>query len=178
MIIDLPTGRQSFDFDCGAKALQLVMAYYGLDVREDELINELKCSSEGTPLKNMISLAERHGFTVFAKCDVSLATAYEYVDKNIPVIVLVQAWAEKYMTLEDWKTEIDHGHYVIVIGHTDSIVVFEDPASFRRTWLMEEEFLARWHDVDPATGARLEQFALVLLGKQPAPPSKTIEHMN
>jgi predicted double-glycine peptidase len=41
-MIDLPGGRQTFDFDCGAKALQLVMAYYGLDVREDELMEELK----------------------------------------------------------------------------------------------------------------------------------------
>jgi predicted double-glycine peptidase len=34
-MIELPSGRQTFDFDCGAKALQLVMAYYGVDVREE-----------------------------------------------------------------------------------------------------------------------------------------------
>lgn len=48
MIIDLPGGRQTFDFDCGAKALQLVMAYYGVDVREDVLLGELKCSSNSS----------------------------------------------------------------------------------------------------------------------------------
>jgi hypothetical protein len=30
IMIDLPSGVQTFDFDCGAKALQLVMAYYGV----------------------------------------------------------------------------------------------------------------------------------------------------
>jgi len=60
-MIDLPTGRQTYDFDCGAKALQIVMAYYGIDVREDELMEELKCDSDGVPVRNMISVAEKKG---------------------------------------------------------------------------------------------------------------------
>jgi predicted double-glycine peptidase len=177
-VIDLATGRQTFDFDCGAKALQLVMAYYGLDIREDELMTELKCTSEGTPIEHMISLAEKYGFEVIAQSRVSLGTVKGYVNKGIPVIVLVQAWAERYMTFEDWKNDNDDGHYVIVIGHSDSTIVFEDPAPFRKTWMTEEEFLIRWHDVDPLTNTRLEQFAIVLLGKEPAPPDKSMENMN
>lgn len=42
LMINLRIGRQTFDFDCGAKALQLVMEYYGIDIREDELLKELK----------------------------------------------------------------------------------------------------------------------------------------
>jgi hypothetical protein len=57
-------------------------------------------------------------------------------------------------------------------------MTFEDPASFRKTWMAEEKFLIRWHDVDPLTNTRLEQFAMVLLGKEPAPPDKSMEHMN
>jgi predicted double-glycine peptidase len=100
------------------------------------------------------------------------------VDEKHPVIVLVQAWAERYMTLEDWKADNDDGHYVIVIGHHGGIIVFEDPSSFHRTWMTEEEFLARWHDVDPRTQQRLEHFGMVLLGKEPVPPHKTFEHMD
>ncbi len=40
-MIDLPIGRQTFDFDCRAKALQIVIAYYGIDIREDELMKAL-----------------------------------------------------------------------------------------------------------------------------------------
>jgi ABC-type bacteriocin/lantibiotic exporter with double-glycine peptidase domain len=177
-MIDLPSGRQSFDFDCGAKALQIVMAYYGIDVREDELISDLKCSSRGTPIKNMIKISEKHGFEVFARCGVSLAEIHTYVDRNMPVIVIVQAWADRYMTSQDWQTDVDDGHYVIVIGYQGSVLVFEDPATFRRTWMTEDEFLARWHDVEPETGARLDNFALVLSGKEPAPLDKSLEHMN
>jgi predicted double-glycine peptidase len=38
IVIELPIGRQTFDFDCGAKALQIVMAYYGTDISEGDLM--------------------------------------------------------------------------------------------------------------------------------------------
>jgi ABC-type bacteriocin/lantibiotic exporter with double-glycine peptidase domain len=174
-MLDLPTGRQTFDFDCGAKALQLVFMYYGIDIREDELMTELKTDETGTRIENMISAAERRGFQAVARCEVSLETVKEFVDAKHPVIVLVQAWADRYMALEDWKQDYDHGHYVIVIGYSGNILVFEDPGSIRRTWLTEEEFLARWHDRDHRTQQKLEHFAIVLLGKQPA--VKTMERM-
>ena len=175
-MIDLPTGRQTYDFDCGAKALQIVMAYYGIDVREDELMEELICDSDGVPVRNMISVAEKKGFQVVAKCEVSLDTVRRYVDENHPVIVLVQAWAERYMTLKDWREDNEDGHYAIVVGYNGYTIVFEDPASFRKTWMTEEELISRWHDVDPRTKERLDHFAMVLLEKQPA--RKVLEHMD
>jgi predicted double-glycine peptidase len=141
-MMDLPTGRQTYDFDCGAKALQIVMTYYGIDVRENELMDELKCDSDGVPLRNMISMAEKKGVQVVAKCEVSLDTVRRYVDENHPVIVLVQAWAERYMTLKDWREDNEDGHYAIVVGCNGYAIVFEDPASFRKTWMTEEEFIA------------------------------------
>jgi predicted double-glycine peptidase len=176
-MIDIPSGRQTFDFDCGAKALQLVMAYYGVDIREDELIKELEVDSEGgTPIKNMIALTEKNGFRVVAKSGFSLEAVKQYVDADHPVIVLVQAWAERYMTPEDWKKDNDDGHYAIVVGYNGYAVVFEDPSSFRKAWMTEKEFMARWHDIDPRTQEKLDQFGMVLLGKQPA--KKVVEHMN
>jgi len=175
-MIDLPIGKQTFDFDCGAKALQLVLTYYGMDVREDELMKQLGTGKDGTPAKNMIAVAREKWGRVFAEVGVSLETLKEYVDRHIPVIVLVQAWADKYMTLADWREDTHDGHYAIAIGHQDGILVFEDPWSYRRTWLTDEEFLARWHHVEPRTGERLEHFAMVLLGNPPA--QKEVEHMD
>ncbi len=176
MVIDLPSGRQTFSFDCGAKALQLIMAYYGVDVREDELLGELQCDQYGTPLANMIRVAEKHGFQVSAGNGASVDTVKQYLDANHPVIVLVQAWAQRYMALEDWKANYDNGHYVIVIGYDDRIIIFEDPASLGRTWMTEEEFIARWHDMDPHTQQKFERFAMALLGREPA--RKVLEHLD
>jgi len=176
-MIELPTGRQTFDFD-GPKALQIALAYYGVDIPEGDLIKELGCDANGTPVQNMISVAETKGFQVVTRCGLSLEEVKRFVDGKHPVIVLVQAWADRYMTLEDWKKDNEDGHYVIVIDFYNDNIVFEDPSSFRNTWLTEEEFLARWHDVDPRTHKKLEHFGMVLLGKQPAPPQKLFEHMD
>jgi predicted double-glycine peptidase len=177
MIIDLPGGRQTFDFDCGATALQLVMAYYGVDVRRDELYSKLLINSDGTPVKNMVSVPKKYGFKVNVKYDAAIEDIKQFIDRSHPVIVLVQAWAEKYMTLEEWHEDYDDGHYVIVIGYYDNKIVFEDPSSFRKTWLTEEEFLIRWHDKDPETGEIINHLALVLTGKDPQPAHKLMEHM-
>jgi predicted double-glycine peptidase len=174
-MIDLRIVRQTFDFDCGAKALQTVMEYYGVEMREDELMKGLGTDKDGTSVDNMVSVAEKKGFKVYAATGVSLEQLKRFIDEGYPVIVLVQAWAERYMTLEDWKVDYDDGHYVVVIGHRGNIIVFEDPSSFRRTWLTEGEFLARWHDVDAKTDKNLEHFAMVLMGRDPV--RKAVEHV-
>lgn len=175
-MINLNIGRQTFDFDCGPKALQLVMAYYGVDAREDELMKELGSGNDGTPVANMISVAESKGFQVQAGDGWSLDEIKRLVDGGHPVIILLQAWAERYMTLDDWREDYDDGHYAVVIGHMNGIIIFEDPSSFRRTWLTEEEFVTRWHDKDPKTSRQYEHFGMVLLGKEPTP--RTAEHMD
>ena len=175
-MINLRIGRQTFDFDCGAKALQIVMEYYGVEMREDELLRELKTDQEGTNPVNMIALVKKQGFQVFAASGVSLEELKRFIDQEYPVIVLVQAWADRYMALEDWKLSYDHGHYAVVIGYQDRIMVFEDPASIHRTWMLEEEFLARWHDMDRKTQRKYEHFAMVLMGREPV--SRAPEHMD
>jgi predicted double-glycine peptidase len=166
-MINLHIGRQTFDFDCGAKALQTVMAYYGIDIREDELIKELGTGKDGTRVDKMISVAEARGFFVEARQGWTLREVKRYIDQGHPVIVLLQAWAERYMTLKDWRNDYDDGHYAIVIAHARGVLLFEDPSSFRRTWLREYEFLARWHDLDSGKNLKYEQFGMVLLGKEP-----------
>jgi len=175
-MIDLHIGRQTFDFDCGAKALQTVMAYYGVDVREDELIKELGTGRDGTRVDKMISVSQARGFRVEARQSWSLKEAKRCIDERHPVIVLLQAWADRYMTLKDWLNDYDDGHYAVLIDHAKGVLLFEDPASFRRTWLREHEFLARWHDMDPSTNRKYEKFGMVLLGREPA--GKAPEHMD
>lgn len=80
-----------------------------------------------------------------------------YIDEGHPVIVLLQAWAERHMTLKDGRNDYGDGHYAVVIGDAKGVLLFEDPASFRRTWLKTYEFLARWHDLDSDRNRKYEQ---------------------
>ena len=175
-MIDLHIGKQTYDYDCGAQALQTVLQYYGADVRGDALMEALGTSEEGTPPQALIGVAQSYGFQVKSGTQWSLNQVKQYVDDGTPVIVLLQAWADHYMTLDDWRRDWDDGHYAIIIGLNKDVLLFEDPATIRRTWLREREFLARWHDMGPKTGEKYEHFGMVLLGKQPAILS--LEHMD
>lgn len=175
-MINLHITRQTFDYDCGVKALQTVMAYYGEYVREDELIEELGADHDGTRVERVIAAAESRGFRVEAREHLSLRALRRWIDKGWPVIVLVQAWADRYMTRKDWREDYEDGHYAIVIGYEKGILIFEDPSSFRRTWMKVREFLSRWHDIDSHDGKIYERFGMVLLGKEPA--RQTMIHMD
>jgi len=166
-MIDLHYGRQAFDFDCGATALQTVMAYYGVEVRLDELMETLGTDEEGTDVYSIIRTAQRYGFNVHARSGWTLKELQKKIDEGIPVIVLLQAWAERPKTLREWEIDYEDGHYAIVIGHARGVLLFEDPSSFRRTWLREKEFLVRWHDRDAMTGEVFDHFGILLLGKEP-----------
>jgi predicted double-glycine peptidase len=176
-MIDLHIGKQVYDYDCGVQALQTVMTYYGVEMDRDELMRTLGTTEEGgTPPQAMIAAAQSYDFEVKSGTQWSLNQLKQYVDAGTPVIVLLQAWADRYMTLDDWRRDWDNGHYAIVIGVNKDVLLFEDPATIRRTWLREREFLARWHDMDTKTSEKYEHFGMVLLGKQPAKLS--LEHMD
>jgi len=176
-MIDLHIGKQIYDYDCGVQALMNVMTFYGAEVDREELIETLGTTEEsGTPPQAMIAAAQKYGFEVQAGTQWPLSRVKQFVGAGTPVIVLLQAWADRYMTLDDWRRDWDDGHYAIVIGFSKDVLLFEDPATIRRTWLREREFLARWHDLDAKTGEKYEHFGMVLLGRQPARLS--LEHMD
>lgn len=167
-VIELHNLRQTFDFDCGVKALQGVFAYYGVEERADRLQEELGADPElGTSMDSMIAVAEKKGFAVQAGTNWTLDDVKRHLDEGRPVIVAMQAWAERPLTTKQWRENYDDGHYVVIIGYDGPVLYFEDPASFHRTWLKEQEFVARWHDVDAVTGEKLQRAGLVLLGKEP-----------
>ena len=174
-IINLNEMRQTYDFDCGPKALQTVIAYYGFDIREEKLIKQLGTGDDGTRVAKMIEVAKRYGFKV-KHGTISLSDLKETVNSGYPVIVLVQAWAEKKMSKEDWENDWEDGHYVVVIGAEKERLVFEDPSSIRRTWLTDEEFMTRWHDVDTGSDEKFVNYAIILYGVKS--DKRDFEHMD
>jgi len=174
-MLDIHSLRQTYDFDCGTKALQTLMSYYGVMVREDVLLKELGTSVFGTSIENMIRVAGKYGFKVKADQRWNLDDLKGFIDMGHPAIVSLQAWADDYLTISEWKKNYNDGHFAIVIGYNDKVIFFEDPSSFHKTWLKHNEFLARWHDKDLETDEKLEHFGMVLLGRDPI--GKLLEHM-
>jgi len=49
-----------------------------------------------------------------------------FIDNGIPVIVLIQAWAE---SLVDYSQDWEDGHYAVAIGYDRDTIYFMDPST-------------------------------------------------
>ncbi len=161
-VLEMPDNRQSYNFDCGANATQTVLAYYGIDTNEGELMKRLKTTREGTNVSEIIRVLKEEGLDVRAG-RMSLEQLKEAIDNEWPVILPLQAWADNPKSV-DWKTNFKDGHYVTAVGYDEGKMYFEDPATFEKVYLTEEEFLDRWHDED-VDGKVYINYGIVVAGE-------------
>lgn len=168
-MLQVPDVRQSTNYTCGAAALQSVLAYWGIEYREDRLVEKLGSTPDaGTPPQAIMKLSRELGLKAQLKEQLSLADLESYVKSGVPVIVACQAWRDEDSA--EWSKEWQCGHYMVVIGIDPEKVYFEDPSLLgSRGYIGREEFLKRWHDVDGG-GRRYERLGIVIEGARPSPP--------
>ena len=153
-MIRVPLTRQGLSYTCGPAALSSILYYYdkSKDFFEDELAKELKSNEEdGTLIKEMVRVAEAEGFTATTFYNWNLGSLKASIDRGVPVIVLLQAWAATDQTSHDYGSDWVDGHFAIVIGYDKANLYFMDPSTFGNyTFVPINEFLERWHDFDGA----------------------------
>jgi predicted double-glycine peptidase len=165
-LIKVPRLRQATDYTCGVCALQAVLAYYGEDVREDELARALKANTkDGTRYREIVAYSRAHGYEVEIKKDADLADLEAVLKSGRPAICLIQAWADSNST--DGKQKIDYskdwqnGHYVVAVGFDKDNFYFMDPSTVGTyTYIKRDQFLERWHDTDGRE--KLRHFAMAI----------------
>jgi ABC-type bacteriocin/lantibiotic exporter with double-glycine peptidase domain len=171
-ILSFPEFRQTYEYDCGAKALQAVLEYYGIDVSEGKIINLAKTTKKGTSPKSVVNVIKRYKLK-FKEGQLTISQIKKYLDKRIPVIILLQAWTEKKKF--DWEKDWTDGHYVVAVGYGKNKVYFEDPYSVLRTYLTYKELNKRWHDKEDRK--EYVHYGIAVYGKKPKfNPNKKI-HM-
>jgi ABC-type bacteriocin/lantibiotic exporter with double-glycine peptidase domain len=143
IIKNFPELRQAYEYDCGATALQSVLIYYGFDVCEGKIIKMAKTNKEGTQPEEILKVLKKFKLKAKLISPLSLEDLKKFLNNGWPVIILLQAWANK---AKDYSKDWSDGHYVIAIGYDNKKIYFEDPASIRRTYLSYKELLERWHD--------------------------------
>jgi ABC-type bacteriocin/lantibiotic exporter with double-glycine peptidase domain len=130
-ILDFPELRQAYEYDCGASALQSILAYYGIDIREELIMKYLKTNlRNGTSINNITKVLKKFNLK-FESRKMTILEIKNYINKKIPVLILIKAW--------------DDDHWVVAIGYDKERIIFEDPYLLKRTFLKNEEFLKRWH---------------------------------
>lgn len=172
-IRNFPNFRQTYEYDCGAQSLGAVLAYYGIDVREEEVMKLAGTAEHGTFARSIKAAAEHHGLAVDFKA-MTVEEIQRYLDKKIPVILLLQAWTEKEGI--DWRNTWDEGHYAVAIGYDKKRMYFEDPSSIFRTYLTYDELAERWHDQDDKQ--KYVNYGLAIYGKEPNYHPEKVIHMD
>lgn len=161
-LIRVPMARQDTDYTCGVTALQSILGYYGLDTRLDVLAAAVKPDPEnGTSYLNIANYAKSQGFEVTIRTNMTLDELKGYIDKRLPVLLVIQAWTDSsagYAANED-----EDGHYVVAIGYDDKNFYFMDPSTLGHyTYIPTAEFVSRWHDYDSHENRYLNQFGMIM----------------
>jgi predicted double-glycine peptidase len=126
------------------------MQYHNVDIPYVNLLSRAQGYEQwGLSINKMKSLARSYGFKARSVANCTVKALERCIENHQPVIVLIQAWAHKNLTLNDWrnvgKGNRDYGHYAIVMGFEDDSIVLRDPNTFKQIRMSREEFLARWH---------------------------------
>lgn len=158
-IIKVPLTRQATPYTCGVSALQSVLAYWGDEQREDVLSRACKSNSHiGTAYTRIADYAKSRGFLVDIRKNMKLTDLKTILDKNQPVICLIQAWPERVV---DFSKDWEDGHYVVAIGYDADRVYFMDPSTLGHyTFIPTAQFEQRWHDTDGKE--KLYNFGMVI----------------
>jgi len=172
-IISFPELRQTFEYDCGASALQSVLDFYGIDVREEVLMKQIGTSKAGSSIEKIKKTASKYGLKAKAG-KMTMGDVKKHIDKKIPVILLLQAWAK---TKVDYKNNWNNGHFAVAIGYDKNKFYFEDPYSILRTYLTHNELEKRWHDKSIDGKNKLVNLGVAIYGKKGRYDIKHIIHM-
>ena len=173
-LLPFPDNIQTYDYDCGAKALQSVLIYYGIEVREDALMKIVHTTKSGTNPQNIVAAAKKYKLEATAS-EMNIFDVKGCIDREIPVILALQAWTRKKKI--DWINDWQDGHYVVAIGYDSDRIIFADPASVQRTYLSYDESKKRWHDVDNR-GKKYDHLGIVIFGKKPKFKDDQLIHMD
>lgn len=134
-LLNVPHFLQSDDSTCGPASLRMVMAFYGLEISEEDLAGacghtyELGCRSE-----DMACAARELGFDVYLKNDSTIEELSRLVNAGAPVIV-------------DWFCgDPPEGHSSVVIGVSEENIYILDPYLEEMRVVRKEDFRRCWFD--------------------------------
>jgi predicted double-glycine peptidase len=167
-IIRVPIVTQATDYTCGVAAALSVLFYWDMqqDYYESTLAKYLGANEkDGVISERIKSFAKSHSFRVISKLDMGLDELKGFIHDGKPVIVLLQAWPNSMKT--PWKKKWGDGHFAVAVGYDAERIFFMDPSTIDNyTYISNEEFLERWHDVDG--DKRVRHLGLVLWKNRPS----------
>jgi uncharacterized protein len=163
IILPFPGFRQTFNWNCGTTSLNMILAFYGHDVNEDELIKISGANKkEGTPIEGLKIASKKYGLRFKEDFTMSTKDLRDNIDNGFPSLIMIQAWS--LLDNPDWDNEWGQGHYIVNIGYTKDKFIFADPMSIKRVYVTESGLNSRWHGHDD-NGKKIGKWGLTFLNK-------------
>jgi ABC-type bacteriocin/lantibiotic exporter with double-glycine peptidase domain len=140
--LPVPYQPQIADGYCLAACAQMILAYWGLPANQEALAGRLGViSGVGVPAGRITRLASAQVTAVYDTGD--WETAAGWLDREVPVIVMVQAGE-----LPHWRGS-EFSHAVVVVGYDAANVWLLDPAALPAPISVSiDEFILAWGELD------------------------------
>ncbi len=161
-MLKFPLFRQTKSYDCGAITTQMVLAYFGINIRGDIIIKEVKTNKSGTKIENIIKVLKKYKLKYKAGQS-DIKNLKKFLKENKPIIIPLQAWTNKKEI--NWQNDWSDGHYVVAIGYDKNKIYFADPSSIYKTYLTYTDLEKRWHDIS-VDGKKYIHFGIAVSGKR------------
>ena len=155
LLLKIPHCKQESDHSCLPACIKMVLSYFGVQKREQEIRSLLKTRPAGTNPLNVVRLRK---WNLEASVTFSnLEELKSYLIQKKPPIVLL--WSGK-LSYWDSNEYLDFLHAVVVIGYDDEMIVVNDPAFDDSPKTVQVyEFLEAWS---------YSQQMLILIEKAPS----------
>jgi len=161
IILDFPTHRQDNVYSCGSSVVQSILTYYGIDKRQDDLSKSLHITKDGISYTDIIDKFKYYKLRTESGI-MSQDNIKMYIDKHIPVIILIQAHSadKKYS-----KDKYIDGHFIIIIGYDNNKFFIEDPSINNNIgYIPFDELDVRWHGYGKTKNEKLDHFGIAVIG--------------
>jgi ABC-type bacteriocin/lantibiotic exporter with double-glycine peptidase domain len=152
-MIETPYWKQKTNYTCGPTALEIVLAFYGDKLTQNELAKLAETNKDtGTDHKPLINAARKRGFYCYVHRNATIHLVRDFIHRGIPVLV-------NYV-----EPATNEGHYSVVVGFTHKNIIMNDPY-FKKGFRMKiKKFEERWYDC-PETH-KYKRWILVLSPKK------------
>ena len=131
----LPYYHQETDFSCGPACVQMVLEFFGVKKREEELRQQMNARPRiGTSHQSLIRALRTHGLICRARSDASLRDLDSALGKDHPAII----------NFIDPST--NEGHYAVMTATTKTAIITHDPWNGPNTTYERKSFVQRWHN--------------------------------
>ena len=155
----VPYYKKETEYTCGPASCRMVLAYFGMNNTEQELVDVLQTTlRKGTSPQNIKKLFDQQGFSTFLSSDIIERTDVitkisSLLSDGYLIIALVNRLAYDVTTpLVDaeveWENPNESLHYIVVSSASENSVTINDPhVAVGVCQLQHEPFLQSWMDL-------------------------------